>query len=268
MSARESTAVAFARLCEAIEVPDAPKDPRFATTPARLQNREAADTLVRTWIARHDLADVEARFSAVGVTGTAVRSVDDIIADELIRSRQSLLRVRSQSGQDFLAAAPVPRFSRTPARHPVGAPGLGEHTDIVRASCAGIAAQPWRAVRDEVKGEPSGALNGIRVLDLSQWLAGPAAAAILADFGADARSTADRIAEFHRVENTYLSTFQTLGGLGLLLGTVGLAAVLLRNVLERRRELALLGAVGYGLPRLFVIVVTESALLLISGLAA
>ena len=77
--------------------------------------------------------------------------------------------------------------------------------------------------------------------------------------------TADRLAEFHRVENTYLSTFQTLGGLGLLLGTVGLAAVLLRNVLERRRELALLGAVGYGRGRLFMIVIAESTLLLVCG---
>jgi ABC-type antimicrobial peptide transport system permease subunit len=90
----------------------------------------------------------------------------------------------------------------------------------------------------------------------------------LTDYGADAVGTAERLAEFHRVENTYLSTFQTLGGLGLLLGTVGLAAVLLRNVLERRRELALLGAVGYGRGRLLVIVVAESALLLVCGLAA
>ena len=67
----------------------------------------------------------------------------------------------------------------------------------------------------------------------------------LADMGADATGTAERLAQFHRVENTYLSTFQALGGLGLLLGTVGLATVLLRNVLERRRELALFGAVGY-----------------------
>jgi ABC-type antimicrobial peptide transport system permease subunit len=80
--------------------------------------------------------------------------------------------------------------------------------------------------------------------------------------------TAERLAEFHRVENTYLSTFQTLGGLGLLLGTIGLAAVLLRNVLERRRELALLGAIGYGRSRLFVIVIAESAFLLACGLAA
>jgi putative ABC transport system permease protein len=89
----------------------------------------------------------------------------------------------------------------------------------------------------------------------------------LADFGADAVSTAERLAAFHKVENTYLSTFQTLGGLGLLLGTVGLAAVLLRNVLERRRELALLGAVGYGRTALFVIVIAESTLLLVCGLA-
>src|SRR5262249_334774 len=63
------------------------------------------------------------------------------------------------------------------------------------------------------------------------------------DLGADATSTAARLAEFHAVENTYISTFQALGGLGLLVGTIGLAAVIFRNMLERRRELALLGAV-------------------------
>jgi hypothetical protein len=90
----------------------------------------------------------------------------------------------------------------------------------------------------------------------------------LADLGADATTTAERLAQFHRVENTYLSTFQTLGGLGLLLGTVGLATVLLRNVLERRRELALLGAVGYRHGHFLVMVVSENALLLAGGLLA
>ena len=90
----------------------------------------------------------------------------------------------------------------------------------------------------------------------------------LADLGADARLTTERLAEFHRVENTYLSTFQTLGGLGLLLGTIGLAAVLLRNVFERRRELALLGAVGYRPAHFLLMVVAENAVLLGGGLAA
>jgi hypothetical protein len=87
------------------------------------------------------------------------------------------------------------------------------------------------------------------------------------DLGADAIPTAQRLAEFHAVENTYLSTFKTLGGLGLLVGTVGLAAVLLRNVLERRRELALLGATGYRRAHIFAMVVSENALLLAWGLA-
>ena len=89
-----------------------------------------------------------------------------------------------------------------------------------------------------------------------------------ADLGADAVPTAQRLAEFHAVENTYLSTFQTLGGLGLLVGTVGLAAVLLRNVLERRRELALLRAVGYSRSHVFAIILSENAVLLGWGLAA
>ncbi len=88
-----------------------------------------------------------------------------------------------------------------------------------------------------------------------------------ADFGADAVSTTARLAEFHRVENTYLSTFRMLGGLGLLVGTLGLAAVLMRNVLERRRELALLGAVGYRRGHIFGIVLAENVLLLSLGLA-
>ena len=90
----------------------------------------------------------------------------------------------------------------------------------------------------------------------------------MADLGARVTGTAERLAQFHRVENTYLSTFQTLGGLGLLLGTFGLATVLLRNVLERKRELALLGAVGYRRAHVMTMVVAENVLLLVAGLTA
>jgi hypothetical protein len=90
----------------------------------------------------------------------------------------------------------------------------------------------------------------------------------LHDFGAAATPAAQRLASFHRVENTYLSTFQTLGGLGLLLGTVGLGTVLMRNILERRRELALLGAVGYGRGHFLLMAAAENALLVGGGLLA
>jgi ABC-type lipoprotein release transport system permease subunit len=89
----------------------------------------------------------------------------------------------------------------------------------------------------------------------------------LSDYGFDIQFTAARLAGFHKVENTYLSTFRSLGALGLVLGTVGLAAILLRNVLERRRELALLRAVGYRPSHLAAMVLAENLLLLLLGLA-
>jgi hypothetical protein len=88
----------------------------------------------------------------------------------------------------------------------------------------------------------------------------------LSDFGFDVTSTAERLASFHRVENTFISTFQMLGALGLALGTLGMAAVLLRNVLERRRELALLRAVGYNAKHFALMTVAENAMLLCCGL--
>jgi hypothetical protein len=84
--------------------------------------------------------------------------------------------------------------------------------------------------------------------------------------GFDAEPVADRLANFLAVQNTYLSTFQTLGGLGLLLGTIGLGTVMMRNVLERRSELALLRAVGFTTGTLAVLVLAENALLLTWGL--
>ncbi len=90
---------------------------------------------------------------------------------------------------------------------------------------------------------------------------------VLGDYGLGTETTANRLGDFMAVENTYLSTFQSLGGLGLLLGTFGLAAVQLRNILERRRELALLQAVGFRRGSLGWLVLLESGLLLVAGLA-
>lgn len=88
----------------------------------------------------------------------------------------------------------------------------------------------------------------------------------LSDYGFDVVPTAVRLAAFHRVNNTYLSTFQALGGMGLLLGTFGLGVVLLRNVLERRREFALMTAVGFHSGHLARMVISENFLLLGWGL--
>jgi hypothetical protein len=90
----------------------------------------------------------------------------------------------------------------------------------------------------------------------------------LADFGFDASAAEARLRDLHRVENTYIATFQALGALGLVLGVAGLATVLARNALEQRGELALLRAVGFRARHLTRMVLAENAALVGAGFAA
>jgi hypothetical protein len=88
----------------------------------------------------------------------------------------------------------------------------------------------------------------------------------LRDSGLELTPATRRLGQLNAVQNTYLGTFQILGGLGLLLGSAGLGVVVLRNVLERRGELGLLLAVGF-LPRsLKWLLASEHGALLMIGL--
>jgi putative ABC transport system permease protein len=90
----------------------------------------------------------------------------------------------------------------------------------------------------------------------------------LSAYGFETTPSKERVAAYLAVQNTYLTTFQLLGGFGLLLGVLGLAVVLLRSIWERRSELALLRAMGYRSRALNGIVLAENGLLLVVGLLA
>src|SRR5262249_24915374 len=88
----------------------------------------------------------------------------------------------------------------------------------------------------------------------------------LAGHGFTATPGAQRLASYLAVENTYLSTFQALGGMGLLLGALGLAVVLLRSIWERRGELALFRALGFRERALRWLILAENGFLFVLGL--
>ena len=90
----------------------------------------------------------------------------------------------------------------------------------------------------------------------------------LADYGFDVEPIADRLAMLFGVQNTYLTAFQALGGLGLLLGTLGLLAVQFRNIFSRRHEFALQQALGFSPHRLSILLIIETIFLLVTGLVA
>jgi putative ABC transport system permease protein len=88
----------------------------------------------------------------------------------------------------------------------------------------------------------------------------------LIDLGVETTPTSQRLAEFNTVTNSYLTVFMMLGGLGILIGTFGLGIVLIRNLLDRKYELALLKALGYRQSQIFRIVFSENLIILTLGL--
>jgi putative ABC transport system permease protein len=90
---------------------------------------------------------------------------------------------------------------------------------------------------------------------------------VLRDYGFEAGSTVTRLAMLDAVQNTYIATFQVLGGLGLVIGCLGMGLVVARNVIERRSELALLHALGYRARQIRKLVMWEHAVLFSIGMA-
>ncbi|MDP6544791.1 MAG: FtsX-like permease family protein [Phycisphaerae bacterium] len=88
----------------------------------------------------------------------------------------------------------------------------------------------------------------------------------MSDVGMEATAAIDRLAEFNTVQSTYMAMFQVLGSLGLVLGTVGLALVVVRNIMERRGELAVLWAVGFENSAIRRMLLTEHVGLLVMGI--
>jgi ABC-type lipoprotein release transport system permease subunit len=88
----------------------------------------------------------------------------------------------------------------------------------------------------------------------------------LRDNGWYMKRAPERLAEFDSVQNTYLSIFSLLGVLALLLGTVGLGIVLVRNIMERRKEIALMQSMGYSRKLVFSVLSIEYFLLISIGI--
>ncbi|MEI6140039.1 MAG: FtsX-like permease family protein [Mariniphaga sp.] len=90
---------------------------------------------------------------------------------------------------------------------------------------------------------------------------------VFRDYGWEMALSAQRLAEFNSITNTYLSIFLALGALGLILGTVGLAVVLARSILERKNEIALLQSLGFTSRQISGMLVREYIVLLFYGIS-
>jgi len=87
----------------------------------------------------------------------------------------------------------------------------------------------------------------------------------LQNYGVNIEKTADRLAAFNTVTNTYLSVFGVFGALGMIIGIIGLGFVLLRNYNQRKREFAVMLATGFSFKIIRRIIISEQILILLAG---
>lgn len=110
-----STPNMFERLCKVLDLEHLLRDERFATNPARVENRQELDAHITRQLAGFALDDFLAQAVAAGVAAGPVNDVAMFLDDEHVRARGSVTSVRDGNlDRDIRMQAAVPKMSATP----------------------------------------------------------------------------------------------------------------------------------------------------------
>jgi crotonobetainyl-CoA:carnitine CoA-transferase CaiB-like acyl-CoA transferase len=117
----------YRRLCDAIDRPDLAVDARFATNPARVENRDALIEELQRVFATRGADDWIALLDSAGVPAGKVRGVLEAFEEAARAGRDATTTVEHPTaGALRLAASPLRPASGT--REPAPPPLLGQHT--------------------------------------------------------------------------------------------------------------------------------------------
>jgi crotonobetainyl-CoA:carnitine CoA-transferase CaiB-like acyl-CoA transferase len=122
----------FVRLCDAIGLQGLHNDARFTANAARVQNRDALDTLIAPLIlARPIICWIEA-LAAVGVPCSALNTVKDALSEPQVIARGMIDTMgRDDLDKDISVMASPLRLSETPVREAKAPPKLGADSDNI-----------------------------------------------------------------------------------------------------------------------------------------
>ena len=126
-----ATQTVFARLATAIGRPDLLTDPRYATNAARIERVDEVNDIVQEWFSTHDRDDAVRLLEDADVPVGPVREIDEVVADEQLIGRESVVRVDVPGVGPLPQPGVVPKFNRTPGRVTTPGPQLGADTDDI-----------------------------------------------------------------------------------------------------------------------------------------
>lgn len=122
----------FHKLCEVLDLPELPRDPRFADTKDRTRNRETLRPLLVERLRTRTANEWFHRLSAAGVPCGPINSVEGGIAFAHEIGLDPVVEVGAGDASVPMIRHPI-SFSRTPPRHELPPPVLGQDNEQIRA---------------------------------------------------------------------------------------------------------------------------------------
>ncbi len=122
----------FSKLCEVLDLPELPHDPRFANTKDRTHNREALRPLLVERLRTRTANEWFHRLSAAGVPCGPINSIEGGIAFAREIGLDPVVEVGAGDESVPMIRHPI-FFSRTPPRHELPPPVLGQDNEQIRA---------------------------------------------------------------------------------------------------------------------------------------
>ncbi|CUK06245.1 Succinyl-CoA:(R)-benzylsuccinate CoA-transferase subunit BbsF [Ruegeria denitrificans] len=120
----------FRRFCDFLGQPELADDPRFATNPARLENRDALNDVLRPAVQTYDTATVIAELETRKVPVGPVRTLDQVFASDQVAARQMQIAMQATPSEVQLIGNPL-KMSRTPVTYRTAPPEFGADTQAV-----------------------------------------------------------------------------------------------------------------------------------------
>ncbi|MBO9354844.1 CoA transferase [Bordetella petrii] len=136
----------FRNYCRVIGLPELSDDPRFATNPRRVQNRDALVPLLAERMETGERDYWLAELEAAGVPAGPINTLDQVYQDPQVQAREMRRELpHPTAGTVPVAASPL-KLSGSPVQYRRPAPLLGEHTRQVLAERLGLSDEEIQAL--------------------------------------------------------------------------------------------------------------------------
>ncbi|HQU47210.1 MAG: hypothetical protein B7Z73_01130 [Planctomycetia bacterium 21-64-5] len=129
------------RFCQAVGCNELAADARFASNPARVENRDVLIPQLRQLFVQRTTAEWQTLLSAAEVPHSPVLALDEVFRSPQTAERQMVLDTVDSAGRGYRVLGGAIHWQNEPRREAAAVPELGEHTDEVLADWLGYSAE-------------------------------------------------------------------------------------------------------------------------------